>query len=266
MSSATLVTFDLSLPVDRVDQMTDHHLFVTWRHPDGLIHPVGLLTQRVSDESQEFEFVYLKHAETLDGFPLLPGLPELHRLYVDDQLFPVFRKRQMPRQRPDYAEYVETLGLDVETDPFEVMARNEGRKMTDRIEVFAPPRRTENGNLTALFFARGVRHLEGASDAVAGLRPGDRLSLLDEPKNSTNPQAILINTRNNKTVGWIPDYLLDTVHDLRDLIGEDDIMITAEHVNPPEVEPYMRLICRLTAPWPENYEPLSGPQFQPIVA
>ena len=246
--------------------MTDHHLFVTWRHPDGLIHPVGLLTQRVSDESQEFEFVYLKHAETLDGFPLLPGLPDLHKSYVDEELFPVFRKRQMPRQRPDYEEYVETLGLDVETDPFEVMARNEGRKMTDRIEVFAPPRRTDSGYLTALFFARGVRHRDGASDAVAGLRPGDRLALEDEPDNSKNPRAILINTRNNEPVGWMPDYLLDTVHELRSLINDQDIEVTAEHVNPPDVPAYMRLICRLTAPWPESYEPLSGPQFQPIVA
>lgn len=82
--------------------MTEQHLFVTWRHPDGLIHPVGLLTQRVSAEAREYEFVYLKKAGTLDGFSQLPGLPDLHRLYVDDELFPVFRKRQMPRQRPDY--------------------------------------------------------------------------------------------------------------------------------------------------------------------
>ncbi len=246
--------------------MTEQHLFVTWRHPDGLIHPVGLLTQRVSAEAQEYEFVYLKKAETLDGFPLLPGLPDLHRLYADDELFPVFRKRQMPRQRPDYAEYVETLGLDLDTDPFEVMARNEGRKVTDRIEVFAPPHHTDDDNLTALFFARGVRHRERASDAVAGLQRGDRLNLIDDPANPVNPRAILINTRNNEPVGWIPNYLLETVQDLRELIGGDNISVTAEHVNPPQVEPYMRLICRLTAPWPENYEPLSGPEFQPIVS
>lgn len=245
--------------------MTDHHLFVTWRHPDGLIHPVGLLTQRVSDESQAFEFVYLKNAETLDGFPLLPGLPGLHQSYVDEELFPVFRKRQMPRQRPDYEEYVEALGLDVETDPFEVMARNEGRKMTDRIEVFAPPHHTDSGDLTALFFARGVRHREGASDAVAGLQPGDRLTLVDESDNSKNPRAILINTRNNEPVGWIPDYLVETIHELRNLTSGEGIEVTAEHVNPPDVAPYMRLICRLTAPWPDGYEPLSGPEFQPIV-
>ena len=229
---------------------------------------MGLLVQRVFDEpenSKTYRFVYLKHAETLGGFPPLPGLPDLHQVYEDQELFPVFRKRQMPRQRPDYGECVEKLGLDVDTDPFEVMARNEGRKMTDRIEVFAPPHRTDNGNLTALFFARGVQHREGASDAVAGLRPGDRLHLEDEPENSKNPRAILINTRNNEPVGWIPDYLVETIHELRNLPSGEGIEVTAEHVNPPDVAPYMRLICRLTAPWPDGYEPLSGPEFQPII-
>ena len=54
-------------------------------------------------------------------------------------MFTVFRKRQMPRQRPDYGDYLEKLGLNPGNDPFEVMARNEARKFTDRIEVFAPP-------------------------------------------------------------------------------------------------------------------------------
>lgn len=249
--------------------MNEHRLYVTWRHPDGLIHPVGLLVQRVNDEpekSKSYRFVYLKHAETLDGFPPLPGLPDLYRDYENNELFPVFRKRQMPRQRPDYAEYVEKLGLDLETDPFEVMARNEGRKMTDRIEVFAPPARTVEGCLTALFFARGIRHSEEPSEAVERLEPGDRLRLVDEPGNPVNPLAVRLYALNDTHVGWIPNYLVGTVYELRGLIGEEPIKVTAEHVNPPSVAPYMRLICRLTAPWPENYEPLSGPEFQPIVS
>lgn len=245
--------------------MTTHHLFVTWRHPDGLIHPVGRLTRSVSGEVEQYGFVYLKNAETLDDFHLLPGFPDLYRVYSHDELFPLFRARQMPRQRPDYSEYVETLGLDTSADPFDVMARNEGRKLIDRVEVFAPPTRTASGNLTTLFFARGIRHRQGASDVVAGLQAHDRLRLVDETDNNTNPRAVLVNTHNNQPVGWIPDYLVDTVHELRNLTGEDVVEVTAEHVNPPETEPYMRLICRLTAPWPDGYEPLSGPEFQPIV-
>ena len=67
-------------------------------------------------------------------------------------------------------------------------------------------------------------------------------------------------------MGWVADYLVDTVHDLCDLAGKSSVIVSVEHVNPPEVAPRMRLICRLTAPWPAGYEPLSGPEFQPIVA
>ena len=246
--------------------MSEQHLFVTWRHPEGLIHPVGRLTQRVCEGSQSFQFVYFKSAEhlTKEGFPLLPGLPDLHRVYESEELFPVFRKRQMPRQRPDYGDYLEKLGLNLETDPFEVMARNEGRKLTDRIEVFTPPVRTASGDLTTLFFARGIRHRDGASEAVAKLRTGDRLTLRDEPDNEVNRFAIFIDSTSGEPLGWVPNYLVDTVHDLRELNDHDALTVTVEHVNPPEVAPYMRLICRLSAPWPNSYEPFSGPEFQPI--
>ncbi len=246
--------------------MTEYRLYVTWRHPEGLISPVGLLTRRASATGEAYSFSYLKIAENLDGFSPLPGLPDLHRIYEEDELFPVFRKRQMPRQRSDYPEYVEALGLTTESDPFEVMARNEGRKMTDRIEVFAPPSRADDGRLTTLFFVRGIRHLDGAGNAVSELKPGDKLLMKDDPSNQVNSRAILINTRNQARVGWVPDYLVDTIHELRDFTGSDSIQITAEHVNHPTVAPYMRLICRLNAPWPDGYEPLSGPEFQPIVS
>ena len=240
-------------------------LYVTWRHPEGLIHPVGLLTRRVLNGSDSYRFVYLKSSESIEGFRRLPGLPDLHRAYESQDLFPVFRNRQMSRRRPDYARYVEKLNLDIDCHPFEVMARNEGRRLTDRIEVFAPPARTVDGNLTTLFFARGIRHREGASQAVSDLRPGDTLELANDSHNEVNPRAIFVNTANHEPVGWVPDYLVNTVHDLRDLIGQDATSVTAEHINPPDVAPSMRLICRLTAPWPDHYEPLTGPDFQPIV-
>ena len=55
----------------------------------------------------------------------------------------------------------------------------------------------------------------------------------------------------------------DTIHELREF-SETDVGIVAEHVNPPTAPPHMRLLCRLRAPWPDGYEPLSAPEFQPI--
>lgn len=247
--------------------MTEQHLFVTWRHPEGLISTVGRLSQHVRVDACSYRFVYLKGAEQRleEGFLPLPGMPDLYREYEHEELFPVFRKRQMPRRRPDYPEYVAKLGLDVDADPFVVMARNEGRKLTDRIEVFAPPQRTDKGDLTTLFFARGIRHRDQASEAINQLKAGDFLALVDQPENQVNPLAIQIDTDADEPVGWVPNYLVDTIHELRDLNGQEALTVTAEHVNPPEVAPYMRLLCRLTCPWPKGYEAFSGAEFQPIV-
>lgn len=240
----------------------EHRLYAAWRNPDGLIRPVGVLTQQETSGGRLYRFVYLKAAEQFSGFESLPGLPELRRVYESETLFPVFRNRLMPRSRPDYGDFVQRLALDTETDPFEVLIRSEGWRATDRIEVFAHPEREADGALTTLFFVRGVRHLDGASEAVSVVRVGDTLELADEPGNPVNPRAILVNSRTGQQVGWVPDCLLDMVHELR---SRTDVQITAEHVNPDTSPPHMRLLCWLRAPWPEGYEPFSEPEYTPIV-
>ena len=242
----------------------EHRLYAAWRNPEGLIRPVGVLTRRSEGDCAVYRFVYLKAAEQFDGFQGLPGLPDLHTTYESEQLFPVFRNRVMPRRRPDYEDYVHGLNLDVETDPFEVLIRSEGRKATDRVEVFAHPERTSDNELTMLFFLRGVRHLSGALEAVAGVQPGDVLELVDEPTNPVNQRAMLISTRTGKQIGWVPDCLVDTVHELRE--QGTRVQVVAEHVNPEGAPLHMRVLCRLRAPWPEGYEPLTGPDYQPVAA
>ena len=237
-------------------------LYVTWRNPSGSMLPVGLLSQHFDGDGPSYEFVYLKLAEQSDTFEPLPGLPDLHRRYRSSRLFPVFANRQMPRERPDYDAFVTRLDLDVEADPFEVLARSEGRRATDRIEVFAAPTRSGD-QLVTLFFARGIRHLEGATEAIETLSEGDHLVLVDEPDNEFNPRAILLNTTTDRVVGHAPDYLVDTIHQLRDL-GAEPLDVTVEHVNDSRTAPHMRLLCRLSAPWPNGYEPLSGPEFLPL--
>lgn len=241
-------------------------LYATWRNHDGLIRPVGILTRLPadSDGGESYRFVYLKAAETFEGFDCLPGLPDLYQVYEDERLFPVFRNRLMPRRRPDYDAFVQKLGLSNDSDPFEVLIRGEGRRATDRIEVFAHPARTPEGDLTTLFFARGIRHIEGAAEAVDQLSADDVLRLEDDPGNTVNPRAILLHARTGRRLGWVPDCLLETIHELRDF--DADLRVVAEHVNPSATTaPHMRLLCRLRAAWPEGYEPLQGPDYQPIV-
>ncbi len=242
----------------------ERRLYATWRNPDGLIQPVGVLTRQTGLDGESYRFVYLKAAEGFEDFQGIPGLNDLHGVYESDRLFAVFRNRQMPRRRPDYPDYVKRLGLEVDTDPFEVLIRSEGWRATDRLELFGHPQRTPEDELSARFFARGIRHIEGASRTVDGMEAGDLLELEDEPGNPVNARAVLLNTRTGKPVGYVPDCLVEMVHELRSLGA--GIEVTAEHVNPATTPPHMRLLCRLLAPWPDNYEPLSGPEYQPISA
>lgn len=242
----------------------ERHLYVAWRRPDGLIVPVGRLTQQTDLKGTRFRFVYLKGAERHGDFPGLPGLADTYTTHESRALFPVFANRVMPRDRADYGSFVEQLDLSVEADPFEVLGRSEGVRETDRIEVFPGPEATPDGRLCTLFFARGIRHLEGASEAVAGLRVGDELILQAERTNPVNSRAMLLNTRTGASVGWAPDYLLDLLHELEHLNG-DAPTIVVEHVNPSSVAPHLRLLCRATAPWPVGYAPFTGPDFQPLV-
>jgi len=208
---------------------TERHLYAAWCRPERLIGPVEMLTRRIVDSRESYRFVYLKVAEQLDGFELLPGLPDLYRIYESDHLFPVFRYRQMPRRRPDYGDYLARLDLDLDTDPFEVMARSEGRRMTDRIEVFAHPDRTADGGLTTLFFARGMCHIDGADAAVAKVAAGEHLDLIGEPDNPVNPRAVLLDARTGGRVGWVPDYLVTTIHELREYADADVRIVAATH-------------------------------------
>lgn len=247
--------------------LRERRLFVSWRDPEvGSIYPVGCLVRRVGAAGERYSFAYLKAAEGLERFEPLPGLPELHDRYDSDRLFPVFANRIMPRSRSDFDLLARRVDLSGDADPFEVLARSGGRRATDRIEVFAGPERTATGESTLLFFVRGIRHLAGAVEAVASLAPGDLLVLADDPTNAYNPRAMLLRASDGAHVGWVPDYLVDHVHELhelRELNGEDPRVIV-EHVNGTDVAAHLRLLCRLASPWPEGYVPFSGASFQAL--
>lgn len=80
--------------------------------------------------------------------------------------------------------------------------------------------------------------------------PTDVLVLADEPDSPVNPRAMLVCTRTGRTIACVPNYLLGTIHELREF-SESDVGLVAEHVNPPTAPSHMRLLCRLRAPWPD---------------
>ena len=246
-----------------MDRCSQRKLFVAWRSPEGQIVPIGELLQIADSEAEiKFEFAYLKSAENAVDQYRLPGFSDLSTRYTSSTLFPTFANRLMPRHRPDYDAFVSRLGLCGPVDPFEVMERSGGRRQTDRIEVFAGPE-LENGRLEALFFLRGIRHIEGAEERVNKLKVGAPLGLRRDEDNGVNPLALHLLDGDDEVIGYLPDYLVSTTHDLEDLNGQWP-NITVEHWNSTDAPFHMRLLCRMSAVWPEGYQPMSGSEFEPV--
>ena len=249
-------------------------LVVAWQHPDERsIEPVGFLTF----DGHLYRFTYIRHALNVKDFRPLLGFADLTRSYTSDRLFPLFAQRAMDPQRPDYQRYVERLGLEGEPGPLEQIARSQGRRHGDTIQLLPVPT-VKGDELTFLFLVHGVRHaheepriLNGhkihvtrqqVEEALGQLRPGNPLALAHEPKNPINPLAIMV-IGSAVPVGWVPDLLVEDLHRLMD---RSPVTVTVERVNGPDAPWHLRLLARLRASPAHGFRFFTGEQWAPLAA
>lgn len=251
--------------------MTARRLVVTWQHPDErLIEPVGFLDY----DGQRYQFGYIRHALSVKDFRPLLGFRDLYRVYSSAELFPLFAQRVMDPRRPDYQRYVRRLGLDEEASPWEQIARSQGRRRGDTIQLLPQP--TSDGEtLTCLFLVNGVRHVPGISRVLHGrpievtgkqveaaltrLRPGDALELAREPDNEVNPLALMVIAPAAIPVGWVPNLMVEDMHQL---MACADVSVTAAHVNGPDAPWHLRLLARLTARGTGEFRFFTGEKWE----
>jgi hypothetical protein len=246
-------------------------LVVAWQHPDRRgIQPVGLLTY----DGLLYRFAYIRHAlDVMDFRPLL-GFPDLRGSYSSPDLFPLFAQRAMDPRRPDYQRYVARLGLEGEPGPWEQIARSQGRRHGDTIQLFPEPTR-HGDELTCLFLVHGIRHahegerLEGGrgrgtpdqvNAALGLLRPGDPLQLARDRQNRFNKLAVMV-VGSSVPVGWVPDLLLEDLHRLMERAA---ITASVEHVNGPDAPVHLRLLVRLTAVPAGDFRFFTGHRWEPL--
>lgn len=247
-------------------------LVVAWQHPiERSIEPVALLTY----DGHVYRFTYIRNALNVMDFRPLLGFPDLHRSYSSEDLFPLFAQRAMDPRRPDYHRYVERLGLEGEPGPWEQIARSQGRRQGDTIQLLPEPT-VDGEDLTCLFLVHGVRHAhkvprilngheihvtrEQVETALAQLRPGDALGLASEPDNPVNPLAIMV-LGSSVPVGWVPDLLLN---DLHHLMERANITVTVEHVNGPDAPWHLRLLAQLRASPAGDFRFFTGESWTPV--
>jgi hypothetical protein len=249
---------------------TPMRLVVAWQHPDGgLIEPVGF----VSYDGRLYRFAYISNALTLEGFQPLLGFDDLRKEYVSEQLFPLFAQRAMDARRPDYPRYVASLGLSGEPEPWVQIARSQGLRRGDTLQLVPEPV-IRRGALDYPFLVNGIRHVheeplhfesgdmqvsrDEVEAALQNLKPHSRLELVPEPRNPVNPCAIIV-ASSAVPVGWVPDLLAG---DIRRLMKNTALHIAAEHVNGPEAPSHLRLLARLKASPPSDFQFFAGEKWK----
>ncbi len=247
--------------------MQQKTLFLAWHGSDEnrFWFPVGRLDANPAEAKYRFRYTYgAKHAQNHAGFPTLLEFPELDGDYWSSELFPLFQNRIMSPSRPDFQEYLQVLGLEDNADPIEILSANGGRRLTDTYEVFPKLVKQEDGSFTSRFFLHGNRYVsDSGQQRLNSLKAGEELYIAVELTNPSTELAVLILTTDYQVLGWAPHYLVD---DLAMAMAEASGKYNARVVrlNPQPLPSRQRLLVELSSHW-TGHEPMSGPDYQPLV-
>ncbi len=237
-------------------------LYLAWQDPQSRQWlPVG----KLSVERGIYRFVYTKGATLSKNFVPLGFMQDLHEVYRSRDMFPLFANRLISKKRPEYRDFLRWLDLrEDEADPLVLLARTEGVRETDSLTVFPCPEPDAKGNYVVHFFTHGLRHLpEDARIRVSTLRAGERLYLMPDPQNFHDSYAIALRTDDPATiVGYCPRYISrDFLEILENSPNSGEVRVKRLNAEAPI---QLRLLCTLTADWPENFKPCSSEYYQEL--
>jgi hypothetical protein len=242
-------------------------LFVSWQSQENrAIYPIARLLHL--EQMPHYEFTYVRGVVDAEkhGFTPFRELPDTRQVYWFDELPPLFTNRLMPRSRPDFREHIARLGLGHDVDllaPELILARSEGRKVTDHLEITASPEFDQATKTWVYFgFARGVRHVEGAEAAVREVRVGDSLRIERDLTNAWDARALFVLRSDAACLGFVPHIL---VEDLGGLM-ERGVAVRAEvaRVNLPPAPIHQRLLVKFSAAHRAGFAPMSTTRFEPL--
>jgi len=218
-------------------------LILVWQNPDSRqFVRIGHLDELVDGR---YAFGYCEDIDSISDFHPLVQFPDTSVPYVSDSLPAFFGNRLMSRHRASYHRYLDALGLDSSVStPMEVLARTGGPRATDTFHLVDDFREDAEGRVVGRFLASGVRHVANSGDNLSRLVAGTGLRLVAEPDNPRNARAQLVCVDGGAPVGYVPDWLLDDLEDLRSRASRFEVI--AEQVSP-DAEPHLRLLCRIEA-------------------
>lgn len=236
-------------------------LYLAWQDPtiDGWF-AVGQLTV---DSSGHYHFSYTKGAKDSSAFRPFKGMEDLHGCYRSADLFPFFENRLISKNRPEYSQYMQWLGLTgAQRNGVDELAISGGMKATDSYEVFSQPTPIEEGRYRMKFFSHRISLLgEDGIKAISKLKVGENLFVMQDRQNPVDGNAILLRKEDPiSVVGYLPRYL---AYDATKILEKDirDVKVIVSQVNL-DAPLDLRLLCTLEATWPKGERPFMNDSFK----
>lgn len=261
MSSTDVLTW--TGPEPRLARPRVRELLVLWQHPESL---ALLVIGRFGYDGETYTFSYARQAAQIPGLRPLPGLRDLTGSYRGSHMPPVFEQRVMSRRRPDYARYLERIGLaPTNGTPWEQIVHSGGARVGDALQFMELPQ-VHDGYAHARFFANGIRHITDSARNVGGhavtvtrddqeaalghLCPGDRILLEPESGNPVDGNACVI-MAGETPIGWVP--MAISAHVRRLMGAPQGLPATVARIAPPGSPAHTRLVVDLDVPAPRGF-------------
>jgi hypothetical protein len=176
-------------------------------------------------------------------------------------LFPLFANRLLSQSRPEYEAYLRWSGFEpgATPDPIVVLGVTEGIRQTDAVEVFPCPTQDADGCYLNKFFLHGIRWMAPVTILrINELREGERLTLVPDPDNEHDPQAVEVWTAELPIqIGYVPRYLAAEVNNLAQVCCPGFTGLYVHRVNR-DAPLQNRVLCRMHACWPDGFGAVLG--------
>lgn len=232
-------------------------LLVTVQDPETKAYrPVGFLRY----DGDHYAFAYLRQEREHKHFRPLPGLARAADGPLESStLFPLFAERVISSRRPDRELSMDALGLPLDAEPMEVLARSHGQRVGDLIELLPAPEAAAGHVMGFAFLAHGIRYLsEAEQNRIRSLSAGEQLLLRRDSENPVNRKAYLVTDLEDARLGWLPDPLIDVVDSM------EDRRLAVERANGPEVGFHFRLLVWVSGTISRDRPLFTGPQWETV--
>lgn len=235
-------------------------IYIAWRNP---VHNSWRVVAKVSYNEEENLFFLRYTAGASDpDFPTFPLMKDKNVAYYSNKLFPFLSNRVMPKSRPDIDSYLKWLDIG-KYSALDILIASGGMRETDGLEVFTLPEKKPGHDFAIDFFVHGLRYLPSEIvGLVSGLNEGDRLYPMLDVDNDYDRSAVAIRSEHPQVmIGYFPRFLSPVVSQIyadgKCLNGS--LVVSKVNVDAPLS---MRLRCRFSSGWPEEFTPNYGGDFE----